>query len=318
MNKSPSIIFMGTPEFAAGCLRKLIKNQYKIVGVVTAVDKPAGRGKKIAVSPVKKCAQLYRIPILQPKNLKDNFFLSKLSELKADLQVVVAFRMLPREVWKMPSLGTFNLHASLLPDYRGAAPIHWAIINGEKKSGVTTFMIDEKIDTGEILLQEEVIITRNMTAGELHDNLLEAGAELILKTIDGIIHKTISPKPQPKDFQFKKAPKIFKHDCKINWEDPMEKIHYFIQGLSPYPGAWTRINLNGKVQQFKILASEMQPEAKQKSAGALFIDKKQFKVAVKGGFIIILLGQLEGKKPQDAQNLINGIINIHNIELQKK
>jgi len=315
MNKSPRIIFMGTPEFAAGCLRKLIENQYKIVGVVTVADKPAGRGKKIATSAVKKCAQLYRIPILQPKNLKDKFFLSKLSELKADLQVVVAFRMLPREVWKMPSLGTFNLHASLLPDYRGAAPINWAIINGEKKSGVTTFMIDEKIDTGEILLQEEVIITRNMTAGELHDNLLEVGAELILKTIDGIIHKKISPQPQPKNFQFKKAPKIFKQDCKINWEDPMEKIHYFIQGLSPYPGAWTRINLNGKVQQFKILASEMQPTAKQKSAGTLFIDKKQFKVAVKGGFIVILRGQLEGKKPQDAQNLINGIININTIQL---
>lgn len=309
---------MGTPEFAAGCLRKLIENQYKIVGVVTVADKPAGRGKKIATSAVKKCAQLYHIPILQPKNLKDKPFLSKLHELKADLQVVVAFRMLPREVWEMPSLGTFNLHASLLPDYRGAAPINWAIINGEKKSGVTTFVIDEKIDTGEILLQEEVIITRNMTAGELHDNLLEVGAELILKTIDGIIYKTISPQPQLKDAQFKKAPKIFKQDCKINWEEPMEKIHHFIQGLSPYPGAWTRINLNGKVQQFKILASEIQPAAKQNSAGTLFIDKKQFKVAVKGGFIVILRGQLEGKKPQDAQNLINGIINIHTIQLQKK
>ncbi|APD05608.1 methionyl-tRNA formyltransferase [Flavobacteriaceae bacterium UJ101] len=316
MNNDTRIVFMGTPDFATGCLKKLVENRYNIVGVVTVADKPAGRGKKISQSSVKKYAQEHHLPILQPTNLKDENFLKELKELKADLQIVVAFRMLPEAVWKMPTLGTFNLHASLLPDYRGAAPINWAIINGDQKSGVTTFMIDEKIDTGEILLQKEVPISENMTAGALHDELLYTGAELILETVDGLIQKNIKPQPQPLHSTFKKAPKIFKNDCKINWNDTLENIHNFIRGLSPYPGAWTELNLNNETFSFKILQTEKILEDHSYKTGIILIDKKTFKIAVSGGFILINQGQIQGKKVQNSIDLINGTTNYNAITLK--
>ncbi|MFV0237100.1 MAG: methionyl-tRNA formyltransferase [Flavobacteriales bacterium] len=311
------IVFMGTPEFATGCLKNLISHHYNVVGVVTVADKPAGRGKKISQSSIKKYAQEQNLPILQPTNLKNEEFLKELKELRADLQIVVAFRMLPKVIWEMPSLGTFNLHASLLPHYRGAAPINWAIINGDEESGVTTFMIDEKIDTGEILLQETVSISKNMTAGELHDQLLNIGAKLILKTIDGIVQKKIQPKPQPTHKTFKKAPKIFKDQCKINWNDPLDNIHNFIRGLTPYPGAWTELKLNDKVYSFRILRAEKIFQKHHHKTGIILIDKKTFVVAVKGGFINIILGQIQGKKTQSSIDLINGTSNYNSITIYK-
>ncbi|MFV0530309.1 MAG: methionyl-tRNA formyltransferase [Flavobacteriales bacterium] len=317
MNTAIRIIFMGTPDFATGCLKKLVENHYNVVGVVTVSDKPAGRGKKIAESSVKKYAKEQNLTLLQPTHLKDENFIKELKNLKPDLQIVVAFRMLPEVVWKIPALGTFNLHASLLPDYRGAAPINWAIINGEKKSGVTTFMIDEKIDTGEILLQDKVSITENMTAGELHDRLLQTGSELILKTVHGLINKNIEPKPQPSKGFLKKAPKIFKDDCKINWNDSLENIHNFIRGLSPYPGAWTELVLNNEIHFFKILKTEKSNQNHSYKVGTVLIDKKIFSIAVKNGFINILTGQIQGKKVQNSLNLINGIVNCRTINIKK-
>lgn len=317
MTKQTRIIFMGTPDFATGCLKKLIENQYNVVGVVTVADKPAGRGKKVSESSVKKYAKEQGLPLLQPTNLKDEAFLQELQNLQADIQIVVAFRMLPKVVWKMPSIGTFNLHASLLPEYRGAAPINWAIINGEKKSGVTTFMIDDKIDTGEILLQKEVIITENMTAGKLHDELLEIGSDLILKTVDGLTQKNISPTPQSKHNTFKEAPKIFKEDCKINWDDSIENIHNFIRGLSPYPAAWTELYLNEKLYTFKILQSEKIIQEHLYEKGAIIIQNKTFCIAVHKGLIKILEGQIQGKKAQNATDLLNGITNYKVISLKK-
>lgn len=316
MNTNTRIVFMGTPDFATGCLKKLVDNHYNIVGVVTVADKPAGRGKKISQSSVKKYAQEQNLPILQPTNLKDPHFLKELEELKADLQIVVAFRMLPEAVWKMPVLGTFNLHASLLPDYRGAAPINWAIINGDQKSGVTTFMIDDKIDTGEILLQKEVSISENMTAGELHDELLDIGAELITETINGLVHETIQPQPQPPLDTFKKAPKLFKENCKINWSDSLENIYNFIRGLSPYPGAWTELQLNQETYTFKILSANKIPQEHSHKIGSLIIEKKTFMIAITGGFIQINQVQIQGKRVQNAIDFINGISNYSIISLK--
>ncbi len=315
MTPDTRIVFMGTPDFATGCLKKLIDNNYNIVGVVTVADKPAGRGKKISESSVKKYAIEKNIPVLQPTKLKNEDFIKNLKDLNADLNIVVAFRMLPEAVWKMPTLGTFNLHASLLPNYRGAAPINWAVINGDTKSGVTTFMIDEKIDTGEILLQEEVPISDNMSAGELHDNLLKIGSELILKTVNGLSAKTITPSPQSKMNDFKKAPKIFKNDCKIDWDKSLNDIHNFIRGLSPYPAAWTEIQLNNNVYTFKILNAEKELENHNYKIGDIIIDKKTFKIVAKGGFINIIKAQIQGKKPQSTVDLINGTANYDNIQL---
>ncbi len=316
MTPDTRIVFMGTPDFATGCLKKLIDNNYNIVGVVTVADKPAGRGKKISESSVKKYAAEKNIPVLQPTKLKNEEFLKKLKDLNAELNIVVAFRMLPEAVWKMPTLGTFNLHASLLPDYRGAAPINWAVINGDTKSGVTTFMIDEKIDTGEILLQEEVPISDNMSAGELHDNLLKIGSELILKTVNGLSTKSITPSPQSKMNDFKKAPKIFKNDCKIDWDKPLNDIHNFIRGLSPYPAAWTEIQLNNNIYTFKILIAEKELENHNHKIGDIIIDKKTFKIAAKDGFINIIKAQIQGKKPQSTVDLINGTANYDSIQLK--
>ncbi|MFT5762026.1 MAG: methionyl-tRNA formyltransferase, partial [Polaribacter sp.] len=228
------IVFMGTPDFAVTILKHLVENNYKIVGVITAVDKPAGRGRKLNESAVKKYAVSQNLKVLQPTNLKNQDFIDELAALNANLQIVVAFRMLPKVVWKMPEFGTFNLHASLLPEYRGAAPINWAIINGERKTGVTTFFIDDKIDTGEIILQKEINIKEDEIVGELHDRLMYLGADLVLETLHLIKEDNLNPKKQPK-LEEKTAYKLFPDNCKIDWTDTLENIYNKIRGLNPSP-----------------------------------------------------------------------------------
>ena len=245
------IVFMGTPEFAVPILDKLIQNEYSIVGVVTAPDRPSGRGQKINESAVKVFSKSNGLTVLQPTNLKDDSFLSILKALNANLQIVVAFRMLPKVVWKMPTYGTFNLHASLLPDYRGAAPIHWAIINGEEKTGVTTFFIDEKIDTGNIILQKEIIIHKDEIVGELHDRLMNLGANLVSETVINIKNNSVTTQKQKNDSQ-KTAPKLFPENCKINWNNSIDKIYDHIRGLNPFPGAWSDMMNNNVITSLKI------------------------------------------------------------------
>ena len=239
--KALRIIFMGTPEFAVPSLRILAENGYNIVAVITAPDKPQGRGRKPAPSPVKEYAEASGIPVLQPANLKDPEFLSELAELHADLQVVVAFRMLPEAVWNMPPLGTFNLHASLLPNYRGAAPIHWAIMNGEKETGVTTFFLKHEIDTGEIIFQEKEMIGPNETVGDLYGRLMTKGAELVLKTVDAIAAGNAPRVPQPSSENHHSAPKLFRENTEIDFSRTAHEVHNFIRGLSPFPAAWMKV-----------------------------------------------------------------------------
>ena len=258
--KKLRLVFMGTPDFAVGILDSLLRSIHEITAVVTVADKAAGRGQKLKESAVKIYAQANNLTILQPEKLKDEHFLAQLKELQADLFVVVAFRMLPKEVWKMPAFGTINLHASLLPNYRGAAPINWAIINGDKETGVTTFFIDEAIDSGKIIAQEKVKISNNTNAGELHNELMSVGAELTLKTVTAISQQTHTVIDQDKfdGKDFKIAPKIFKEDCEISWQETVENVHNKIRGLSPYPAAWTKLK-NTKKQEIlmvKLFASK--------------------------------------------------------------
>jgi methionyl-tRNA formyltransferase len=299
------ILFMGTPDFAVATLDALIKAKFKVVGVVTAPDKPAGRGQKMQQSSVKKYALDYNLPILQPTNLKSEEFIEQLKYLNANLQIVVAFRMLPKEVWQLPENGTFNLHASLLPNYRGAAPINWAIINGETKTGVTTFFIDEKIDTGNIILQEEVNIGENETLGELHDKLMEAGSKLVVKTVQQIEKETVKTFKQP-EIEEKAAPKIFTETCKINWNEPLSKIYNLIRGLNPYPAAWTTLVNNGDEIKVKIFGVKMEIASHQYKNGIVIASKNDLKVAASGGYIIIESLQLSGKKQMDSKSLLNG------------
>lgn len=306
-DNSPRILFMGTPDFAVGILDELIESGLHIVAVITAVDKPAGRGKKIHQSAVKKYALEHKIPLLQPKNLKNETFLETLASYKADLQIVVAFRMLPKAVWAMPKLGTFNLHASLLPDYRGAAPINWAIINGEKESGVTTFFIDEAIDTGNIILQKSVAINDNDTAGDLHDNLMKIGAKLVVETVEQIANEavqTISQKSKP---DTKPAPKLYPDNCKINWEADLTAIYNHIRGLSPYPTAWTELVVADKPLKFKIYKANKELIAHQETTGTIIRTKKTMKIAVQGGFIQLEEVQLAGKRKMPIRDLLNGL-----------
>lgn len=306
MNKE-RIIFMGTPEFAAHALEELIANNYNIVAVITAVDKPAGRGRKINESAVKKIALKHRIPILQPPNLKNERFIKALESFKATIQVVVAFRMLPEVVWRMPSKGTFNLHASLLPEYRGAAPINWAIINGESKTGVTTFFIDEKIDTGEIILNKEVEITEDETAGSLHDRLMIEGGHLIQSTIDLIAQNEIKTQPQPQNnTSLKKAPKLFKENCRISWNDNVSKAKQMIHGLSPYPGAWTELLVDGKKLSLKIFKVLAHQENHGEEFGTIKSTKKEIRIYASDGFLIVQELQLQGKRKMNAKDFLNG------------
>jgi len=301
------IVFMGTPEFAVGILDTVIKNNYNVVGVITAADKPAGRGQKIKYSAVKEYALEKNLPLLQPTNLKDKSFLSALKSLNANLQIVVAFRMLPEVVWKMPSLGTFNLHASLLPDYRGAAPINWAIINGETKTGVTTFFIDDKIDTGAIILSSETEIAPDENAGQLHDRLMHLGSETVLKTLVLIENGNITTTIQKESAEIKTAYKLNKENCKIDWTKSASEIHNLIRGLSPYPTAWCYFCDKNEEWNVKIYESKIVLENHTFVIGSLICTKKEMKIAVKNGFIQVLSLQFPGKKKMNTAELLNGI-----------
>lgn len=299
------IIFMGTPDFATHILKHLVENNQNIVAVVTAPDKQAGRGQKVQESSVKKYALSQHIPVLQPTNLKSETFLQTLQQYNADLQIVVAFRMLPKAVWAMPKFGTFNLHASLLPDYRGAAPINWAIINGETLTGVTTFFIDEAIDTGAIILQETTPIAPNETAGTLHDKLMIQGADLVLKTIHLIAKNEVKTTSQPEKSP-KEAFKIHKETCRIDWQKPLHEIDNLVRGMSPYPTAWTILRQDEKELAVKIYASTPMIASHNFPSGKIIQEGKTLKVATQGGFLQIDELQLPAKKRMLTKELLNG------------
>ena len=304
--ESPKIVFMGTPDFAVASLKALVEKEYNIVGVITAPDKPAGRGRKINTSAVKKYAESVGLNLLQPEKLRDEEFLEKLKSLNADLQIVVAFRMLPKIVWDMPKLGTFNLHASLLPQYRGAAPINWAVINGETKTGVTTFLLNDKIDEGNILLQAEVKIDIKDDTGIVHDKLMNEGTNLILKTVDGLHSNKLSPKKQMESNNLKPAPKIFKEDCKIDWNKDIMSVYNHIRGLSPFPGSWSKLS-NGEIEtEVKILKTNFVIEGHNLQHGIVKTDKKNIRIAVNNGFLDIVELQIAGKKRMKSADLLNG------------
>ena len=299
------IVFMGTPDFAVATLDAILKANYNVVGVITAPDKPAGRGQKMQQSAVKKYALEKGLNILQPTNLKNKDFLNELEILKANIQIVVAFRMLPDIIWKIPEYGTFNLHASLLPNYRGAAPINWAIINGETKTGVSTFFIDEKIDTGNIILQEEIPISEDETVGGLHDKLMIIGSKLVVKTIQLISENTIKTTKQP-EIEIKSAPKIFTETCKINWNANVNSIYNLIRGLNPYPTAWTTLINNNEEIKVKIFDVKKEVLKHSFTNGRITTSKNELKIATKDGFIIVESLQLAGKKKMDTKSLLNG------------
>lgn len=301
------IVFMGTPEFAVGILDTLIKNKYDVVGVITAADKPAGRGQKIKYSAVKDYAMANNLTLLQPTNLKDEAFLSELKSLNANLQVVVAFRMLPEVVWKMPALGTFNLHASLLPQYRGAAPINWAIINGETKTGVTTFFIDDKIDTGAMILSKECPILANEDAGALHDKLMHLGQSTVIETLELIEKQEINTTLQVDAQDIQTAYKLNKDNCKIDFSKTGAEIHNLIRGLSPYPGAWCFIHNNKEEWNVKIYEADFVMENHDFVIGQLITTKKELKIAVINGLLDIKSIQFPGKKRMKTHEILNGM-----------
>jgi methionyl-tRNA formyltransferase len=298
---------MGTPEFAVGILDTIIKNNYEVVGVITAADKPAGRGQKIKYSAVKEYALEKNLPLLQPTNLKDPDFLEELQALNANLQIIVAFRMLPKLVWEMPKYGTFNLHASLLPNYRGAAPINWAVINGETKTGVTTFYIDDKIDTGAMILSSEIAIDSIENAGQLHDKLMVLGSQTVLETLKLIETGQVKPIIQEDHSEIKTAYKLDKDNCKIDWSKSGTEIHNQIRGLSPYPVAWCIIKDNNQEWNVKIYESKISIEKHSLPIGTIQTTKKEIKVVVSDGLLQILSLQLPGKKKMTASELLNGM-----------
>ena len=298
---------MGTPEFAVGILDTIIKNNYEVVGVITAADKPAGRGQKIKYSAVKEYALEKNLPLLQPTNLKDPVFLEELQALNANLQIIVAFRMLPKLVWEMPKYGTFNLHASLLPNYRGAAPINWAVINGETKTGVTTFYIDDKIDTGAMILSAETAIDPDENAGQLHDKLMVLGSQTVIDTLKLIETEQVNPIIQEDHSEIKTAYKLDKDNCKIDWSKSGTEIHNQIRGLSPYPVAWCIIKDNNQEWNVKIYESKISIEKHSLPIGTIQTTKKEIKVVVSDGFLQILSLQLPGKKKMTASELLNGM-----------
>lgn len=298
---------MGTPEFAVGILDTIYNNNYDIAAVITAPDKPAGRGQKVKYSAVKEYALEKGLQVLQPTNLKDESFLAELKALNANLQVVVAFRMLPEAVWKMPELGTFNLHASLLPQYRGAAPINWAVINGESTTGVTTFFIDEKIDTGAMILKEEVSIGENETAGELHDRLMELGKGAVIKTLNLIEEGKADTTIQQDTADIKTAYKLNKDNCRIDWSKTGIEIHNLVRGLSPYPAAWTYFTDNGQEWNVKVYETAFESVVPNEAVGAIVSTKKEIKIAVKDGYLNVKSLQFPGKKKMAAHELLNGM-----------
>ncbi len=309
--KSLRIVFMGTPEFAVATLGSLLMNGFNVVGVITAPDKPAGRGRRMTKSAVKEFAEFSYLPIIQPDNLKDPAFINTLKRIKADVFIVVAFRMLPEVVWKLPSLGTINLHASLLPQYRGAAPINHVIINGETETGVTTFFIDDKIDTGNILLREKVQIFPFENAGDLHDRLMRQGARLVIKTLAGLAQNNLKPLPQselivPGEI-LKKAPKITTEDCLIDWTKNPMMIHNFVRGLAPYPCARSFLKKGSETFLFKVYDSQPEIIKHKHKPGHLISDGKYYlKIACKDGFVNILNLQLEGKKRMNTVEFLRG------------
>ncbi len=305
------IVYMGTPDFAVEALRCLVEGGYNVVGVITMPDKPAGRGHKLQYSPVKQYALEHNLTLLQPEKLKDENFLDELRALKADLQIVVAFRMLPEVVWNMPRFGTFNLHASLLPQYRGAAPINWAVINGDTETGITTFFLQHAIDTGEVIQQVKIPIEDTDDVGIVHDKLMNLGGELVVETVDAIIDGTIKSTPQEEMEvvgDLRHAPKIFKDTCRIEWNQSTKKVYDFIRGLSPYPAAWTELkNGNGEVIVVKIFESEKIDEKHQFTSGTLVTDgKKYLKIATTDGFINIISLQLPSKKRMKIDDVLRG------------
>ena len=310
MKAGLKIIFMGTPDFAKGVLQEILESTHEVLAVVTAPDRPAGRGQKLRKSSVKLYAEKNDIPILQPEKLKADAFVSSLKTFDADLYVVVAFRMLPELVWSIPSKGTINLHASLLPNYRGAAPINWAIINGEKTTGITTFFINDKIDTGDILKQSSVDITNNMNAGMLHDVLMKKGAKLIVETLEGLEKGILSREEQVDlaGLEIKHAPKIFKNDCQINWSYDTSSIHDKIRGLSPYPGAWCV--LYNKVKktkvQFKFFSSSLVSEETQQNEVNLKLGEHGILFPCKDGFLEVSELQMEGKRRMHYKEFLAG------------
>lgn len=300
------IVFLGTPDFAVGVLQALVEAGRNIVGVITAPDRPAGRGRKLRPSAVKTYAESQQLPILQPTNLKNEDFLTDLKAWDANLQIIVAFRMLPKVVWEMPEFGTFNLHASLLPQYRGAAPIHWAIVNGERTTGVTTFFIDEKIDTGAIIDRSEVTVGERETVGSLHDTLMKVGSELVLKTVAQIEQNTASPKNQPQNVVLKAAPKLTPENTRVNWNSGLKALDHFVRGLSPFPTAWTKLLNDGEELKLKLYKATPIYSDHELEVGTVVTTKTELKIAVKDGFLGIDELQLPGKRKMDTKSLLNG------------
>jgi methionyl-tRNA formyltransferase len=300
------ILFMGTPEFATTILDHVINEDYNVVGVVTAPDKPAGRGRKIHESHVKGYAVKKGLKILQPTNLKSEEFSEQLNELDPNVIIVVAFRMLPKQVWQYPEYGTFNLHASLLPQYRGAAPIHWAIINGETTTGVSTFFIDEKIDTGEMILQKETTITPDETVGDLHDKLMNLGCSTVTNTLKLIAEDTVTTTPQPQNITLKTAYKLNNDNTRVDWSLPVNEVYNKIRGLNPFPVAYTILHQDNEELRMKLYKVRMQQEEHSKSPGALNIEDSTLKIAAKDGFILVEELQLPGKRKMAIKDLLNG------------
>lgn len=305
------IVYMGTPDFAVESLRCLVEGGYNVVGVITMPDKPAGRGHKLQFSPVKQYALEQNLPLLQPEKLKDEAFVEALREWKADLQIVVAFRMLPEVVWNMPRLGTFNLHASLLPQYRGAAPINWAVINGDTETGITTFFLRHEIDTGEVIQQIRIPIADTDDVGIVHDKLMMLGGKLVTETVDAILNDAVKPIPQEEMAvvgELRPAPKIFKDTCRIDWNQSVKRIYDFIRGLSPYPAAWSELlQPDGEAVVMKIFETEKIIQSHQLTPGTLLTDGKTYiHVAATNGFIGIRVLQLPGKKRLKTDELLRG------------
>ena len=310
--KDLRIVYMGTPDFAVESLRRLVEGGYNIVGVITMPDKPMGRhGSVLQASPVKQYAVSQGLKVLQPEKLKDETFVNELRALQADLQIVVAFRMLPEVVWNMPRLGTFNLHASLLPQYRGAAPINWAVINGDTETGITTFFLQHEIDTGAIIQQVRVPIADTDNVEVVHDKLMVLGGDLVIETVEAILAGTVKAIPQETLFQsdadLRPAPKIFKETCRIDWSKGVKRVYDFIRGLSPYPAAWTELSVGDKVLELKIFAASKEFCTHQQTAGTVLTDHKSYmKVALEDGYLNILTLQLSGKKRMEVTDFLRG------------
>jgi len=309
--KDLRIVYMGTPDFAVESLRCLVEGGYNVVGVITMPDKPAGRGHKVQFSPVKQYALEQNLPLLQPERLKDESFIEALREWKADLQIVVAFRMLPEVVWAMPRLGTFNLHASLLPQYRGAAPINWAVINGDTETGITTFFLQQEIDTGKVIQQVHIPIADTDNVGVVHDKLMVLGGKLVIETVDAILENRVKPIPQEEMAQseeLRPAPKIFKETCRINWTGNVKQTYDFIRGLSPYPAAWTELHQEQEAPVIiKIFETEKIEKTPEVTPGTIQTDGRTYlHIAVADGYLSIKSLQLAGKKRLAIDNFLRG------------